>query len=117
MQYVQAKKDSLYLFIHLQACHVNLKIDAETCDQLNNVRYKEICTLIQNTESQILVTNVSDTNSLEEVFKIVRDEGRDDVELDELRKVLLVCNAERDSQKLISKTYSIRAPIGTDFLS
>ncbi|XP_063700608.1 lysosomal proton-coupled steroid conjugate and bile acid symporter SLC46A3-like [Culicoides brevitarsis] len=92
-----------------KACHVNLKIDAETCDQLNNVRYKEICTLIHNYDD-VPAANAS----IGDIFHFVTIvEGRNDVEIDELSKILKVCDAERDSQKLISKTYSIRAPIAT----
>lgn len=62
------------------------------------------------------VSNVTDKEGLQEMMRIVQAEGRNDVTFDELQKIKRVCDAERDSQKLISKTYSIRAPIG-DFFS
>lgn len=96
-----------------------MKIDAETCDQLNNVRYKEICTLIQNHHEEngsfVSVENGRTTEGLENMMRIVAEGGRNDVQVDELQKIRRVCDAERDSQKLISKTYSIRAPIGKTF--
>lgn len=59
--------------------------------------------------------NESELGRMEQIFQAVKREGRNDVELYELEKIMKVCDAERDSQKLISKTYSIRAPIGKIF--
>lgn len=61
--------------------------------------------------------NETELGRMERIFQAVKREGRDDVELYELEKIIKVCDAERDSQKLISKTYSIRAPIGKIFRS
>lgn len=58
------------------------------------------------------VGNESQSKRVNEMLRVLKTGGRNDVEVEELEEIIKVCDAERDSQKFISKTYSIRAPIG-----
>lgn len=101
-----------------KACRVNLHLKAEICDNLNNVPYKEMCSMLENHETALLAWNMGNRSDkeLNELLKEVKLKGYHVKDLSELVVVQEVCDAETESQKVVSKLFAIRAPIGKSSL-
>lgn len=97
-----------------KACRVNLKIEKEVCDNLNNVPYKQICSLIEL--HSINFENLNATEILKEKLKFILSHEHSVTGVRELILIEKVCSAEKESQKLVSKLFAIRAPISTVFI-
>lgn len=97
-----------------KACRVNLRLEAEICDNLNNIPYKEMCSMLEQHETALLARNGgnSSDHGLDKLLKMVQAKGHHVKDLSELVLVKEVCDAEKESQKLVSKLFAIRAPIG-----
>lgn len=84
---------------------------------MNNIRFKDICETLDEkvkiTESKHNITEKSVGEDLFNFFLLDETEARD---VNELSLVKNVCLAEKESQKLISKLYAYRSPIGTTFV-
>lgn len=99
-----------------KACRVNLAIESEVCDNLNNVPYKEICTLLEENSLELGTLNNTSIDYFIEKLKIVERSGKIINGKIELILIEKVCSAEKESQKLVSKLFAIRAPIATVFV-
>lgn len=94
-----------------KACRVNLRLESEICDNLNNIPYKEMCPILESHDGLFMNRNASE-NGLNELLKTLHTKGHRVEGLSELFLVQNVCEAEKESQKLVSKMFAIRAPIG-----
>lgn len=91
---------------------MNLEIDSHICDNLNNIPYKEVCNSIDAKQSTNNSNNKNRTIFLRDILESIQLEHPIVKDLDELVIIDQVCDAEKESQKLITKLYAIRAPIG-----
>ncbi|XP_063697924.1 lysosomal proton-coupled steroid conjugate and bile acid symporter SLC46A3-like [Culicoides brevitarsis] len=98
-----------------KACRVNLRLEPQICDNLNNIPYKEMCVLLEN-DKFLFQNGGNSTDELRFLLENVQAKGHNVKGLSELVLIHKVCEAEEESQKLISKMYAIRSPIATIFI-
>uniref|UniRef100_A0A336K589 CSON001695 protein n=1 Tax=Culicoides sonorensis TaxID=179676 RepID=A0A336K589_CULSO len=103
-----------------KACRVNLGLSSEICDNLNNIPYKEMCILFDNhdeiTDFNENYENYSNETKLKLGNILEMTKGHQVKDMTELILIRNVCEAEKESQKLVSKLYAIRSPIATAFI-
>uniref|UniRef100_A0A336LQC0 CSON010152 protein n=1 Tax=Culicoides sonorensis TaxID=179676 RepID=A0A336LQC0_CULSO len=99
-----------------KACRVNLQFGTDTCDNLNNARFKDICQTM-NEKSRLTESkhNITEQEVEDDYFNNLLLNETEATDTDELSLIKRVCHAEKESQKLLSKLYAYRAPIATTF--
>lgn len=99
-----------------KACRVNLIIEAEVCENLNNVPYKKMCSLLNDHSSKLIALNLSDSELVNKKIEIILQEGYQQESILDVELIEKSCDAEKDSQKLISSLYALRLPVSTFFI-